>query len=150
MKSLLWALLLFVQIHEHSGCIEEERMGLIELKAFLKSNIHYTNHLLLPSWVNETKSGCCGWEGVMCNTTTSHVIELSLYDLKQETDEDIGDYDEDIGDYEDNNETWFLNACLFQPFKELRSLNLSANQIGGWRGNEGMTPSPLLDRKSVV
>ena len=121
-KSLLWALLLFAQIHEHRGCIEEERMGLIELKAFLKSNINYTNRLLLPSWVNETKSGCCGWEGVTCNTTTGHVIELSLYNLKQETDA----------------ETWFLNACLFQPFKELRSLNLSFNQIGGWRGNEGM------------
>ncbi|GMY34562.1 receptor like protein 21-like, partial [Fagus crenata] len=125
-KSLLWALLLFAQIHEHRGCIEEERMGLIELKAFLKSNIHYTNHLLLPSWVNETKSECCGWEGVTCNTTTGHVIELSLYNLKQETD----------WYYLDNSETWFLNACLFQPFKELRSLNLSVNQIGGWRGNE--------------
>ena len=129
MKSLLWALLLFAQIHEHSGCIEEERMGLIELKAFLKSNINDTNRLLLPSWVNETKSECCGWEGVMCNTTTGHVIELSLYNLKQETDDETN---------------WYLNACLFQPFKELRSLNLSANQIGGWRGNEGMTPSPLL------
>ena len=118
MKSLLWALLLFAQIHEHSGCIEEERMGLIELKAFLKSNINYTNRLLLPSWVNETKSGCCGWEGVTCNTITGHVIELSLYIL--------------------NDETWSLNACLFQPFKELRSLDLSFNQIGGWSGNEGM------------
>ena len=127
-KSLLWALLLFAQIHEHRGCIEEERMGLIELKAFLKSNINYTNRLLLPSWVNETKSGCCGWEEVTCNTTTGHVIELSLYNLKHEN----GDQ------YEEDNETWFLNACLFQPFKELRSLNLSFNQIGGWRGNEGM------------
>ena len=125
MKSLLWALLLFVQIHEHRGCIEEERMGLIELKAFLKSNINYTNRLLLPSWVNETKSGCCGWEGVTCNTTTGHVIELSLYNLGGSPDQ-----------YYD--ETWSLNACLFQPFKELRSLNLSVNQIGGWRGNEGM------------
>ena len=62
-KSLLWALLLLVQIHEHRG-IEEERMGFIELKAFLNSNINDTNRLLLPSWVNETKSECCGWEGV--------------------------------------------------------------------------------------
>ena len=126
---LLWALLLFVQIHEHRGCIEEERMGLIELKAFLKSNINYTNRLLLPSWINETKSGCCGWEGVTCNTTTNHVIQLSLYNLKHESP---------YQHYEDTNETWFLNVCLFQPFKELRSLNLAVNQIGGWRGNEGM------------
>ena len=64
MKSLLWTLLLFVQIHEHRGCIEEERMGFIELKAFLNSNINHTNRLLLLSWVNETKGECCGWEGV--------------------------------------------------------------------------------------
>ena len=133
MKSLLWALLLLVQIHEHRG-IEEERMGFIELKAFLNSNINDTNRLLLPSWVNETKSECCGWEGVSCNNTTGHVIELSLYNLKQDTDAETNWY---YG-YGDNNETWFLNACLFQPFKELRSLNLSVNLIGGWRGNEGM------------
>ena len=132
-KSLLWALLLLVQIHEHRGCIEEERMGFIELKAFLNSNINDTNGLLLPSWVNETKNGCCGWEGVTCNTTTGHVIKLSLYNLKHES------Y---YQHYEDRNETWFLNASLFQPFKELRSLNLSVNQIGGWRGNEGMWPLP--------
>ena len=31
-KALLWALVLFVQIHEHRGCIEEERINLLELK----------------------------------------------------------------------------------------------------------------------
>ena len=50
-KSLLWALVLFVQIHEHKGCIEEERIGLLELKAVMKSKSNYTNYLLL-SWVN--------------------------------------------------------------------------------------------------
>ena len=44
-KSLLWALVLFVQINGHKGCIEEERIGLLELKAFLKSNSNYTTHL---------------------------------------------------------------------------------------------------------
>ncbi|GMY20976.1 receptor-like protein EIX1 [Fagus crenata] len=102
--------------------LRKGRMGFIELKAFLNSNINDTNRLLLPSWVNETKSECCGWEEVTCNTTTGHVIELSLYNLKQETDD----------------ETWYLSACSLQPFKELRSLNLSLNQISGRLGNEGM------------
>ncbi len=110
-KSLLWALLLLIQIHEHRGCIGEERMGLIELKAFLNSKNNYTNRLILPSWVNETKSDCCGWEGVTCNTTTGHVIELSLYNLKQEP-------------YLIPGGSWFLNLCLLQPFIELRSFNL--------------------------
>nr|POE69300.1 hypothetical protein CFP56_42876 [Quercus suber] len=51
-KYLLWALLLIVQIHEHGACLEEERMCLLELKAFLKSNVNHTNHLF-PSWVND-------------------------------------------------------------------------------------------------
>ena len=81
MKSLLWALFLLVQIHEHRGCIGEERMGLIELKAFLNSKNNYTNRLILPSWVNETKSECCGWEGVMCNTTTVLGIKTIFLEL---------------------------------------------------------------------
>ena len=48
-KFLLWALLLFVQIHEHRACIEDERMGLLELKAFLKSKTNHTEPLL-PTW----------------------------------------------------------------------------------------------------
>ena len=57
-KSFLWALVLFVQIHGHRGCIEEERIGLLELKAFMKSKTNYSNYFL-QSRVNETKSECC-------------------------------------------------------------------------------------------
>ena len=120
-KSLLWALVLFVQIHEHRGCIEEERIGLLELKAFMISNSNYTNHLLL-SWVNGTKSECCYWEGVKCSKTTDHLIELSLYRNFIPSDD----------------KTWFLNVSLLHPFNELRSLDFSFNTIGGWLGNEGM------------
>ena len=38
----------------------------------------------------------------------------------------------------DPNLTWISNMSLLQPFKELRSLELSKNAIGGWLGNEGM------------
>ena len=123
-KALLWALVLFVQIHEHRGCIEDERIGLLQLKAFMKSNINYKNHLL-PSWVNGTKSECCGWEGVKCSKTTDHLIELSLHSNSSEDN------------FYGNEETWFLNVSLLHPFKELRSLDFSFNTIGGWLGNEG-------------
>ena len=117
-KSLLWALLLFVQIHEHRACIEEERVSLLELKAFLKSHTNYTKPLL-PTWVYEKKSECCSWEQVNCSTTTGHVINLTLSDINHMKG------------------TWFLNMSLLQPFKELRILDLSYNGIAGWLGNEG-------------
>ena len=130
MKTLLCALLLFVQIHEHRGCIEEERTGLVQLKSFLKSN-HDDPDFFLPSWVNEAKSECCDWERVSCNATTGHVIWLGLYDLSQ-------GFLEQADSYMDNGNSWFLNVSLLLPFKELRILDLSNNGISGWLGNEGM------------
>ena len=82
------------------ACAEEERMGVLELKVFLKSNVNPTNHLFL-SWVNKIRSECCGWKWVTCNATTSHVIELSLYNLI------------DWSYYDDQ---WLLNVSLLQPF----------------------------------
>nr|XP_023896825.1 uncharacterized protein LOC112008725 [Quercus suber]POE55485.1 hypothetical protein CFP56_68715 [Quercus suber] len=122
-KSLLWVLLLFVQIHEYRACIEEERMVLLELKAFLKSHTKYTKPLL-PTWVYETKGECCSRERVNCSTTTGHVINLTLSNINEEQDYGEG--------------TWFLNVSWLQPFKELRILDLSDNGISGWLGNEGM------------
>ena len=116
---------LFVQIHVHRGCIEEERIGLLELKAFVKSNGYYLDPLL-PSWVNGTKSECCDWEGVKCSKTTDHLIELSL----------CSNFNRDNYFLEDVH-TWFLNVSLLHPFKELRNLDFSFNSIGGWLGNEG-------------
>ena len=121
-KFLLWALLLLVQIHKHIACIEDERMGLLELKAFLKSKTNHTKPLL-PTWVNDTKSECCSWEQVKCNTTTGYVIKLTLSSINQEQN------------YEN---PWYINMSLFQPFKELRNLDLSDNKIAGWLVNEGM------------
>jgi len=89
LKVLLWVLLVFLQIHGHTAaCLREERIALLELKAFLESNtIHddADDHRgLLPSWIDDTKSDCCGWERVTCNSTSAHVIKLSLYNLKKE------------------------------------------------------------------
>ena len=60
-KFFLWTLL-FILIRENKCYMEEERIGLLEFKGFLKSNIKNTNFLL--SWVNKAKSECCNGEGL--------------------------------------------------------------------------------------
>ena len=102
--------------------IEEERMGLLELKTFLKSHTNYTKPLL-PTWVYETRGGCCNWERVNCSTNTGHVINLTLSNINKQQDYVRG--------------TWFFNVSLLLPFQELRILDLSDNEIADWFGNEG-------------
>nr|POE70885.1 putative inactive leucine-rich repeat receptor kinase xiao [Quercus suber] len=129
-KFLLWTSLLFIQIHEYRGCVEEERVGLLELKVLLTSHINNADYIL-SSWVNETRSECCGWERVTCDDATGHVIKLSLYDLNQKENIFMPD------------ETWLLNVSLLLPFKELRSLDLSQNQIGSLGNQESNCLSKL-------
>jgi hypothetical protein len=83
-KALLWGLLVFLQFHHHTACLHEERIALLQLKAFLESNIIINaHHRLLPSWIDDAMSDCCRWERVTCNSTTAHVIELSLDNVNQ-------------------------------------------------------------------
>ncbi|KAL2489563.1 receptor like protein 9 [Forsythia ovata] len=99
------------------GCFEEERIALLHLK----ENINFPNGISLPSWVdNDTKAGCCHWQGVQCSNTTGRVIQLDLNDTRHLR----------LGD-------WYFNASLFLPFQELRNLSLVRNGITGWRENEG-------------
>ncbi|KAK7830105.1 receptor-like protein 9a [Quercus suber] len=100
-------------------------MGLLELKAYLKSNTNYTK-ALLPPWVYNLKSECCNWEQVKCDDTTGYVIKLWLSNINHETHVYAG------------SENWFLNESLLLPFKELKILDLSHNGIRGWQGNKGM------------
>ncbi|KAF5454368.1 hypothetical protein F2P56_024040 [Juglans regia] len=147
-KCLMWGLVMFVQFSEHKGCLEEERIGLLRLKAFLKSDYHIGNRL--PSWIegaDQMSSDCCGWEGVSCNSTTGHVIELSLHDIKQHL------YTESFIDSTatiNKKHNWLLNVSLFQPFKELTSLDLSGNEIGGCIANEGFERLAVLRRFEVL
>jgi hypothetical protein len=127
LKALLWGLFVFLQIRgQTAGCLREERISLLELKAFLESNIIHADaddhRGLLPSWIDDAKSDCCGWERVTCNSTTAHVIKLSLYNLKEQ---------------DPYNSRWLLNVSLLVPFKELTTLNLSGNAIRGCLPNEG-------------
>ncbi|KAL9392952.1 hypothetical protein Peur_012237 [Populus x canadensis] len=96
------------------GCLEEERIGLLEIKALTNPNSFY-----MGDWV-EYSSNCCEWSGIECNHTTGRVIRLSLF----------GARDQSLGD-------WVLNASLFLPFKELQSLDLSYNGLVGCSENEG-------------
>ncbi|KAB5555974.1 hypothetical protein DKX38_006883 [Salix brachista] len=122
-KMWVWMVLtLFTLVGEWHGrcygCLEEERIGLLEIK----SSIHPYGFSLID-WVdtsNESISNCCEWGGVECDNTTRRVIEL---DLRGVRDVSLGDF--------------VLNASLFLPFKELRSLALGNNAIVGCHENQG-------------
>ena len=138
MKSLLWGLVFLVQILGRKGCFEEERLGLLEIKEeFVRSSKYGNTDHLLPSWVDDRDGECCEWERVTCNSTTGHVTHLSLHNIRDlELDYDMSHmtngfivYSSDI--------ILYLNVSLFETFKELRSLDLSSNSIGGWIENEG-------------
>jgi len=95
------------------GCLEEERIGLLEIQSLIDPI-----HLSLGDWVDN--SNCCEWRGIECDNTTRRVIQLSLWWAR----------DFRLGD-------WVLNASLFQPFKELQSLDLGWNGLVGCLENEG-------------
>uniref|UniRef100_A0A3N7FFM6 Leucine-rich repeat-containing N-terminal plant-type domain-containing protein n=1 Tax=Populus trichocarpa TaxID=3694 RepID=A0A3N7FFM6_POPTR len=95
------------------GCLEEERIGLLEIQSLIDPYGFY-----LRDWMDS--SNCCEWRRIECDNTTRRVIQLSLR----------GRRDWGLGD-------WVLNASLFQPFKELQSLELGKNGIVGCLENEG-------------
>ncbi|KAF5946319.1 hypothetical protein HYC85_016547 [Camellia sinensis] len=117
----LWVMLLVLASECH-GCLERERVALLQLKA---SSINHQNRYFLPTWVEawegETTTDCCKWERVKCNATTGRVIQLSLNSA------------ENFWKLRD----WYLNASMFLPFEELESLDLSYNGLAGWLENEG-------------
>ncbi|XP_040989697.1 receptor like protein 21-like [Juglans microcarpa x Juglans regia] len=143
MKALLWVLVVFVQTREYMGCLEEDRVGLFHLKSFLTISIpsltaYNSDYDILPSWVDHEKSDCCGWERVTCNSTTGHVIKLSLDNLMQ----DLYLHYKRVKYYEEL--PWLLNVSLLEPFKELRSLDLSSNAIDGCIRDEGFEKLSIL------
>ncbi|KAL7250112.1 hypothetical protein ACSBR1_012168 [Camellia fascicularis] len=112
----LWVMLL-VLARECCGCLEHERVALLQLKA---SSINHQVKYILPTWVNawegETTTDCCKWERVKCNTTTGRVIQLSLNSVENHW----------------KLRDWYLNASMFLPFEELESLDLSYNGLAGY------------------
>ena len=129
-KNLLWGLTVLVQLHGHRGYFEDERMGLLEIEEFVRSSPNVTNYLL-PSWVDDHESECWEWERVTHNSTTGHLTQLSLHNIR-DLDIDCHYYHY----YGLKDVIWFLNVFLFETFQELESLNLSCNAIGDWIENE--------------
>ncbi|XP_058004625.1 receptor-like protein 14 isoform X4 [Hevea brasiliensis] len=115
-KFSLWVLLVivFVQMNGCRACLEKERIGLLEFKAFLKSNCELIDNL--DSWVEDRMSDCCGWDRVKCNTTSRRVVDLSLNEVLTFSDP----------------KTCSLNLSMFYPFEELLGLDLSDNWFYGW------------------
>ncbi|KAF5464156.1 hypothetical protein F2P56_014254 [Juglans regia] len=148
MKALLWVLVIFVQTREYMGCLEEERVGLLHLKSFLIISIqpHTYSDYFLPSWIDHEKSDCCGWERVKCNSTTGHVIELSLDNLMQNYYDLYFYYGRE--NYEEH--SWLLNVSLLESFKELRSLDLSFNAIDGCIPDEGFEKLSTLKNLEIL
>jgi hypothetical protein len=95
------------------GCLEEERISLLEIQSLIDPY-----GISLRDWVDS--SNCCEWVGIECDNTTRRVVRLSL----------AGAWDFSLGD-------WVLNASLFLPFKELQSLDLGGTGLVGCMENEG-------------
>ncbi|KAB5555954.1 hypothetical protein DKX38_006863 [Salix brachista] len=119
-KMWVWMWLTLLTSGRCHGCFEEERSGLLEIKALINPNSIFGH---LSDWTANKEldiANCCEWYGIKCDSTTRRVIQLSL----------AGARDFRPGD-------WVLNASLFLPFKELQGLNLSRNRLVGCFENEG-------------
>ena len=123
---LLGVLMLWIQMHGYKagGCFEEERLALLQFKTSLGSD----SDRILPSWVDDPKSDCCKWERVGCNSTTGHVIELSLNATRPEHNR---------FHYSCEEYNWSVNISMIQQIKELKSLDLSFNLISASIDKEG-------------
>ncbi|XVF34475.1 hypothetical protein REPUB_Repub18cG0061800 [Reevesia pubescens] len=115
-----WILLTVLLLEGCSkGCLENERIALLQLKSF------FYDPNSLSNWVDVKGSDCCQWERVECSISSSRVIGLSL------------NYTRARRYYRGQPSLWYLNASLFLPFEELNSLYLNDNQIAGCVDNGG-------------
>ncbi|XP_061971518.1 cuscuta receptor 1-like [Populus nigra] len=118
----VWMLLMalaFVNDRSHC-CLEEERISLLEIKAWF--NYAGAGYYDLEGWDKE-HFNCCNWDMVVCDIATNRVIELHLLDVNSDDLNAVEDLD--------------FNASLFLPFKELEILDLSFNQLVGGLKNQG-------------
>ncbi|XP_059655901.1 cuscuta receptor 1-like isoform X5 [Cornus florida] len=131
MVRLWWWVWILFHIHVN-GCLESERMGLLQIKA----SINYPNGTSLPSWEsNDKHSNCCDWKSVECNN--GRVIQLLLNATYN------WDHRYDITG-------WYMNFSLFLPFKELVYLDLSRIRLAGWVKHEGFERLSELRKLEVL
>ncbi|KAL4319577.1 hypothetical protein GQ457_18G003860 [Hibiscus cannabinus] len=110
---LVWILITGLAFSIAEGCLEQERIALLQLKSNLFNDT-------LLDWVDVQGSDCCRWQGVECNITSRRVIGLHLRYMRGY----------DYG---------YLNVSLFLPFDQLKSLDLTSNKIAGFVGNQDLT-----------
>ncbi|GKV45061.1 hypothetical protein SLEP1_g52186 [Rubroshorea leprosula] len=131
-KCLMYVLLTFLLLEGPwcQGCWDHESTALLQLKPFsiiLKSPKKW--------WVRgEENSNCCQWEGVECNSTTGQVITLNFnYKKFQESNSDMSlpRYGNPTFDFMELENLMYLNASLYLPLDDLRSLYLAGNGIAG-------------------
>ena len=83
------------------GCLEEERQGLLQLKAAF----NYPSGSSLPSWDAQEETDCCRWEKVTCEPVSRRITQLHLNITR---------------DRHLRRQSWTLNASLFLPFQDLQ------------------------------
>ncbi|XVF18361.1 hypothetical protein REPUB_Repub11eG0014800 [Reevesia pubescens] len=153
LKLFTLKLIILTQIHGQKACLEEERIGLLELKSFIKLE-GYDSDQVFRSWVDdEPESDCCVWERVSCNSITGRVIQLSLDNLRQQDPFPCTDGSRSGDGWHllvSNPEPMSWNITLFKPFKDLQILNLSYNAINGWDESQGSKDFLGLERLETL
>ncbi|XP_027368467.1 receptor-like protein 13 [Abrus precatorius] len=99
------------QVRGSKGCLEKERVGLLEIKDYFHVRYNF------PTW-NASDSNCCGWSGVVCDQPTGRVTDLLLESLH--SDQKV------------------MNFSLLLPFQQLEYLDLSDNYFNGSVVIEGL------------
>ncbi|CAG7867449.1 unnamed protein product [Brassica rapa] len=109
---MIVTLMLQLQMKGCVGCLETERMGLLQLKSYLKNGFKVEEEGMMKSWSHDDPSSdCCHWERVNCSDATGgHVVHLSLDILTPANDEF-------------KNQS--LNLSLLHSFPRLQSLDFS-------------------------
>jgi hypothetical protein len=121
MNLLFYFVAILMQNQGCSSCLENERIGLLEIKHYIVSKKGGDHYKELSSWVDDRDNNCCTWNRVKCsNISYGHITDLSLRLLL---------------DFWSSN--MVLNVSLFCPFDELRLLDLSNIGFRGWIDNEG-------------
>ncbi|KAK3032233.1 hypothetical protein RJ639_035526 [Escallonia herrerae] len=116
LRLLSWVILAMAMSRCH-GCLEAERLALLQIKA----SINHPNGTSLPGWKDDYTGNCCDWPGVVCHKATRFVVELQLINERQNK----------LGD-------WCLNVSLFRPFESLAYLRLDMNQLVICNDDEGV------------
>ncbi|XP_078182270.1 cuscuta receptor 1-like isoform X2 [Carex rostrata] len=113
-------------------CREEERLALLHINA----SISFPIHSLEGKWEGKE---CCQWERVTCDPITGHVTQLDL-GISEDEDDWLDYYQDSI----------LLNATLFLPLRQLRSLSLSTHGIHNCTDGSGLEKWSNLTKLEIL